>query len=77
MKYENKQGITLIALIITITIMLILVTVTIDVVIDGKLFDTAKDAVNKTNEKVEEEQVRENELMNEAENVYIWQNSQT
>ena len=50
--------------------MLILVAVTIDVVIDGKLFDTAKDAVGQTNNKVGEEQNRIDELMGELENVY-------
>ena len=50
-KNKKQKGITLIALIITIVIMLILATITIDVAIDGKLFDTAKDAVGKTNEK--------------------------
>ena len=71
-KYRNKnqQGITLIALIITIIVMLILVAVTIDVAIDGKLFDTAKDAVGQTNNKVGEEQNRVDELMGELENVY-------
>ena len=67
---RKNQGITLIALIITIIIMLILVAVTIDVVIDGKLFDTAKDAVGQTNNKVGEEQNRVDELMGELENVY-------
>ena len=67
---RKNQGITLIALIITIIIMLILVAVTIDVVIDGKLFDTAKDAVGQTNNKVGEEQNRIDELMGELENVY-------
>ena len=73
---KRNQGITLIALIITIIIMLILVAVTIDVVVDGKLFDTAKDAVDKTNEKVGEEQERVDGLMNELENVYTWQEEQ-
>ena len=50
--------------------MLILVAVTIDVVVDGKLFDTAKDAVEQTNNKVGEEQNRVDELMGELENVY-------
>ena len=50
--------------------MLILVAVTIDVAIDGKLFDTAKDAVGQTNNKVGEEQNRIDELMGELENVY-------
>ena len=67
---KSEEGITLIALIITIIIMLILVAVTIDVAIDGKLFDTAKDAVGQTNNKVGEEQNRVDELMGELENVY-------
>ena len=67
---KSEEGITLIALIITIIIMLILVAVTIDVVVDGKLFDTAKDAVGQTNNKVGEEQNRVDELMGELENVY-------
>ena len=61
----KQKGITLIALIITIVILLILATVTIDVAIDGKLFDTAKDAVDKTNDRVAEEQETIDELMNE------------
>src|SRR5699024_8611891 len=67
---KSEEGITLIALIITIIIMLILVAVTIDVVVDGKLFYTAKDAVGQTNNKVGEEQNRVDELMGELENVY-------
>ena len=62
---KTSKGITLIALIITIIIMLILVAVTIDVAIDGKLFDTAKEAVDKTNNKVGQTQDRIDELMNE------------
>ena len=41
---KNENGITLIALIITIIVMLILVGVTINVVIQGGLFDTANTA---------------------------------
>ena len=73
---KRNQGITLIALIITIIIMLILVAVTIDVAIDGKLFDTAKDAVDKTNDKVGETQDRVDGLMNELDDVYEWQENQ-
>lgn len=49
---KQEKGITLVALTITIVVMLILAGVTIDVVIDGKLFDNAKTAVNKSNDKV-------------------------
>ena len=54
---RSEKGITLIALIITIIVMLILVAVVVDVAIDGKLFDTAKDAVGQTNNKVGEDPV--------------------
>ena len=67
---RSEKGITLIALIITIIVMLILVAVVVDVAIDGKLFDTAKDAVGKTNNKVGQEQNRVDELMGELEDIY-------
>ena len=73
---KKNQGITLIALIITIIIMLILVAVTIDVVVDGKLFDTAQDAVEQTNDKVGETQDRVDELMGELDEVNEWQENQ-
>ena len=66
---KKNKGITLMVLIITIIIMLILVAVTIDVVIDGKLFDTAKDAVEQTNDKVGQTQNRVDELMGELNNI--------
>ena len=66
---KKQKGITLIALIITIVIMLILATVTIDVAIDGKLFDTAKEAVDKTNNKVGSLQNRVDELMGELDEI--------
>ena len=46
MKKDN--GITLIALVITIIVMLILVVVTIRIATDGKLFDYASEAAKKT-----------------------------
>ena len=66
---KKQKGITLIALIITIVIMLILATVTIDVAIDGKLFDTAKEAVDKTDNKVGSLQNRVDELMGELDEI--------
>jgi len=45
---KNKNGITLIALIITIIVMLILVGVTVTVALNGGLFKTAKTATGKT-----------------------------
>ena len=53
MKKDN--GITLIALVITIIVMLILVVVTIRIATDGKLFDYAGEAAKKTQEEVDEE----------------------
>ena len=62
---RKNKGITLIALIITIVIMLILLAVSIDLVIDGKIFNSAEKAVNGTNAKVAQEQTRIDELMEE------------
>lgn len=58
MKKDN--GITLIALVITIIVMLILVVVTIRIATDGKLFDYAGEAAKKT----QKEAGIENELSN-------------
>ena len=69
MKYQmnkNKKGnkgITLIVLIITVIIMLILIAVVVDIAIDGKLIDSAKEAVEGTNDKVGQVQTRVDELM--------------
>lgn len=48
MRKTKENGITLIALIITIIVMLILVGVTVSVALNGGLFETAKDAANRT-----------------------------
>lgn len=66
---KNKQGITLIALIITIIILLILVGVSVNLLIKGDLFGSAEKAVNGTNAKVEEQQTRVDELMRELNQV--------
>ena len=47
-KRKSKEGITLIALIITIIVMLILVGVTITVAMQGGLFDTAREGAKGT-----------------------------
>ena len=52
-KAKEKNGITLVALIITIIVMLILVAVTVTVAINGGLFNFAKKAVDDT--KIENE----------------------
>ena len=46
--FKRQNGITLIALIITIIVMLILVGVTINVALNGGLFDKAEEATTKT-----------------------------
>lgn len=66
---NKKQGITLIALIITVIILLILVGVSVNLLIKGDLFGSAEKAVNGTNAKVEEQQSAVDELMKELENV--------
>ena len=56
MKYlKRKNGITLIALIITVIIMLILVAVTIQVATEGNLFKHAGNAVKETKNAILEE----------------------
>ena len=70
-KMKTNQGITLIALIITIIILLILATITLEVALDGRLFNIAWKAVNDTNAKTSQEQNRVDNLigvLNEIEN---------
>ena len=55
-KCKNQNGITLIALVITIIVMLILVAVTITMAVNGGLFDYARKAGQETNEAIEDEQ---------------------
>ena len=54
---KNKNGITLIALIITIIVMLILVGVTINVALNGGIFERATDAKQKTAREVAKEEL--------------------
>ena len=56
-KFTKEQGITLIALIITIIVMLILVAVTINVALNGGLFTRAKEAAFKTEIQQIQEQI--------------------
>ena len=60
---KNENGITLIALIITIIVMLILVGVTINVALNGGLFDKAKNVAIQT----ELEQIKEQLVLKKAE----------
>ena len=54
-KLQNKKGITLIALIITIIVMLILVAVTVNVALNGGLFNTTELAKEETKMQAEKE----------------------
>ena len=56
-KNRQNQGITLIALVITIVVMLILVGVTISVSLKGGLFSTAKEATAEMQIEIEKEQL--------------------
>jgi len=49
---RKEKGITLVSLIITIIIMLILVGVSVDVIIDGKLIDSAENTISKADEQI-------------------------
>lgn len=55
--YNLEQGITLIALVITIIVMLILVSVTINMAINGGIFEYAKRAKKETENAIKEEQL--------------------
>ncbi len=70
----KSKGITLIALVITIIVMLILVGVTLTVALNGKIFSTAKEAVNrwKEAEVQEKDQIHDFEYM-----VAGWETSKT
>ena len=61
---KNKNGITLIALIITIIVMLILVAVTISMAVNGGLFGYAGNAVRDTKEAKEQEEDLSSEFEN-------------
>ena len=73
---NRNEGITLIALIITIIILLILVGVSINLAIKGDLFGSAEKAVEGTNDKTAQEQTRVDELMGELDKVEKQQKEQ-
>ena len=62
--YSNFNGITLIALIITVIVMLILVGVTITVALNGGVFETANKAATETQKEAERERLTEIALAN-------------
>ena len=73
---KGQKGITLVALVITIIVMLILVGVSITVALNGGLFNTAKDAANKTQEAINSESKLDSgkvTVNGEEHNVTDWQ----
>ena len=64
-KGKTQNGITLIALVITIIVMLILVGVTISMAVHGGLFDYAGRAVSETNNALKAEQQLINDIIDE------------
>lgn len=69
---RKNNGITLIALIITVILLLILVGVSVNLLIKGDLFGSAEKAVSGTNAKVEEQQSRVDDLMEELSQAEIF-----
>lgn len=69
---RKNNGITLIALIITVILLLILVGVSVNLLIKGDLFGSAEKAVSGTNAKVEEQQSRVDDLMGELSQAEIF-----
>ena len=65
----TNRGITIVVLLIIIIIMLILLGVGTKVAVDGKLFDTAQNAVGKTNDRVAQQQSQVNNLSQELDEV--------
>lgn len=68
-KINPTNGITIITLVITIVIMLILVGVGAKIAIDGDLINITEQTVEKTNNKVSDQQSRVNELTAELDEV--------
>ena len=62
---RGNKGITLVVLIITIIILLILLSVGINAIIDGKLINSAEEAVNETNNRIAKEEKEVNRLIEE------------
>lgn len=77
MREEKEQGITLIALVITIIILIILATVTLNVVLgEGGLIERARQAKDLTEQATLKEQEELNTLMDEYTNIMAEDNQQ-
>ena len=69
-KWKGNQGITLIALVVTIVVLLILAGVTINSVLgDNGIFSTAKEAANKFNEAQQAEAEELENLLGQLDNI--------
>ena len=67
---KGENGITLVALVVTIVVIVILSTITLDAVLgDNGLIDQAKETKNRTNDMIGEEESKTNSLMTEYANV--------
>lgn len=62
MHKSKEKGITLISLIITIILLTILVAVSVDLIVDKKVFNSAQDVVNRSEEQMDTHQVMVNEV---------------
>ena len=62
-KIMDNKGITLVALIITIIVILILTAITINVATDGSLIEKAQNAVDTTNDKIQQEGENSNQIL--------------
>ena len=65
---KKNKGITLIALIITIVIMLILLGLGTKIIVDNKIFTKTQIAVNKTNNRIKNDDAETNYLLGELDN---------
>ena len=71
-KFTKQNGITLIALIITIIVMLILVGVTINVAMNGSLFEKARTAATKTEEQQIYEEIISSMVLNSDSTINVY-----
>ena len=66
---RNNKGITMAALLITIIVMLILLAVSTEIIINGDIIGTTKQARNETNNKVAEQEGKVADLMDKWEDI--------
>ena len=60
--YKRNKGITLIILVITIILMVIIAGIIVNFASDGRIIDSAKDVVNKTENQVKEQEQMANDV---------------